>query len=46
MSVKKDEHKCQGIKHCQYAAAEIINQDHQYVDFDSETFKNMIVQQD
>ena len=44
-SVKKDEHKCQGIKHCQFAATEFINKGHQCVDFDLEDFKMMIDQQ-
>lgn len=38
--------RCQGIKHCEYAAAEIVNQNHEFVDFDSEAYKNMVTQQD
>lgn len=45
-SVKKDERKCRGIKHCQFATTEIIDQSHQCVDFDSEDFKRMITQQE
>ena len=41
VSVKKDERRCLGIKQCEFAA-EFVNQEHQYVDFDSETFKNVI----
>jgi hypothetical protein len=44
-SVKKDERKCRGIKHCQFADAELINQSHQCVDFDSEDFKRIMAQQ-
>ncbi|RGB39538.1 hypothetical protein C1646_754378 [Rhizophagus diaphanus] len=41
-----DERKCRGIKHCQFADAEFINQSHQCVDFDSEDFKRIIAQQE
>ena len=44
--VKKNERKCLGIKHCEYAAADFVNQRHQYVDFESETFKNMMIRRD
>lgn len=38
MSVKKDVRKCQGIKHCSFADPNFINEQHNEVDMESETF--------
>ncbi len=37
---------CQGIKFCQFTDQEFVKQEHCSVDFDSETFKKYIQQQD
>ncbi|PKB94907.1 hypothetical protein RhiirA5_386365 [Rhizophagus irregularis] len=38
VSVKKDVRKCQGIKHCSFADPNFINEQHNEVDMESETF--------
>jgi len=46
ISVRKDKRMCQGIKFCQFTDQEFVKQEHCSVDFDSETFKKYIQQQD
>ena len=38
MPVKKDVRKCQGIKHCSFADPDFINEQHNEIDMESETF--------
>ncbi len=36
--MKKDVRKCQGVKHCSFADPNFINEHHNEVDMESETF--------